>query len=89
MKKNTEITYLFVDIGGVLLTDGWSHDAGRLAAKEFGLDAEELQTRHDEALDTYESGRITFEEYVRQGILHTDYKSTCAKLVSLGLEAGE
>ncbi len=70
MKKNTEITYLFVDIGGVLLTDGWSHDAGKLAAREFGLSAKQLQKRHDEALDTYELGKITLEEYLRQVVFY-------------------
>ena len=28
MKKANEITCLFLDIGGVLLTNGWDHDAG-------------------------------------------------------------
>jgi len=33
MKKSNSITALFLDIGGVLLTDGWSHGASKLAAK--------------------------------------------------------
>jgi len=37
MKKTTAITCMFLDIGGVLLTDGWSHGSSTLAAKEFGL----------------------------------------------------
>jgi hypothetical protein len=35
MKRSTEITTLFLDIGGVLLTDGWSHGASTLAAKMY------------------------------------------------------
>jgi putative hydrolase of the HAD superfamily len=31
------ITCLFLDIGGVLLTDGWDHHARKSAAREFGL----------------------------------------------------
>jgi len=64
MNRPTKITTFFLDIGGVLLTDGWSHAAGRLAAKEFGLDAEELNDRHNHALDTYELGKLTFEEFL-------------------------
>jgi len=64
MKKDSSITALFLDIGGVLLTDGWSHKASKLAAKEFGMNLEELNKRHSEALDTYELGKLTIEEYL-------------------------
>ena len=64
MKKDSSITALFLDIGGVLLTDCWSHKASKLAAKEFGLNFEELNKRHSEALDTYELGKLTIEEYL-------------------------
>jgi putative hydrolase of the HAD superfamily len=33
MKKANAITCLFLDIGGVLLTDGWDHNARKRAAK--------------------------------------------------------
>jgi hypothetical protein len=32
MKKATSITCLFLDIGGVLLTNGWDHHARKRAA---------------------------------------------------------
>ena len=32
MKKTTAITCLFLDIGGVLLTNGWDHHARKRAA---------------------------------------------------------
>ena len=64
MKKNSLIKALFLDIGGVLLTDGWSHGSSKLAAKEFGLNFKELNKRHGEALDTYELGKLTIEEYL-------------------------
>jgi hypothetical protein len=37
MKEITEIKYLFVDIGGVLLSDGWSNGSRKLAS--FGFEA--------------------------------------------------
>jgi HAD superfamily hydrolase (TIGR01509 family) len=70
MKKATAITCMFLDIGGVLLTDGWSRSAGKLAAKEFGLSSEELNKRHNEALDVYELGKLTLEEYLRQVVFY-------------------
>ena len=42
MKTKTKITCLFLDIGGVLLTNGWDHHARRRAAlAALGLKAEE------------------------------------------------
>jgi len=32
MKEATAITCMFLDIGGVLLTNGWDHDARKRAA---------------------------------------------------------
>ncbi len=34
-KPTNRITCLFVDIGGVLLTDGWTHDGRKRAAANF------------------------------------------------------
>ena len=42
----TPITTLFLDIGGVLLTNGWDHHARRRAAKHFKLDWAEMEQRH-------------------------------------------
>jgi len=64
MKRAIPITTLFLDIGGVLLTDGWSHESSKLAAKTFGLNFKELNKRHSEALGTYELGKLTMEEYL-------------------------
>jgi len=35
MKVKTEIKYLFVDIGGVLLTDGWVHKSRKTRGKKL------------------------------------------------------
>jgi putative hydrolase of the HAD superfamily len=58
------ITCLFLDIGGVLLTDGWDHHARRRAAKEFGLALAPMEERHHLTFETYEEGRLTLEEYM-------------------------
>ncbi len=64
MKKSKKITTLFVDIGGVLLTDGWNHELRKLAAKKFGLDFTEMERRHNQTYDIYESGNLTIKEYL-------------------------
>ena len=62
MKKVTAITCLFLDIGGVLLTDGWDHHARQRAATNFKLDLAEMEDRHHLTFDTYEEGKLTLEE---------------------------
>ncbi|MCB0126483.1 MAG: hypothetical protein KDE58_29705, partial [Caldilineaceae bacterium] len=47
---------LFLDIGGVLLTNGWDHQARQRAATTFDLDYAELDERHHLTFDTYEEG---------------------------------
>ena len=52
MKHSTEITTLFLDIGGVLLTNGWGHQSRALAAKVFDLNLDEMEDRHHLTFDT-------------------------------------
>jgi putative hydrolase of the HAD superfamily len=70
MKRATAITCVFLDIGGVLLTDGWGHGSRKLAARTFGLNAEELENRHHQAFDTYEVGKLTIEEYLSRVVFY-------------------
>ncbi len=70
MKEKTRIKYLFVDIGGVLLSDGWVHEFRKLAAKKFDLDAEEMEKRHNQAFDTYEEGKLTITEYLNRVVFY-------------------
>jgi hypothetical protein len=43
MQKAPAVRCLFLHIGGVLLTDGWDHQARKRAAIEFNLDLAELE----------------------------------------------
>ena len=58
------ITTLFLDIGGVLLTNGWDRQARRLAAERFQLDHGEFDERHHLTFDTYEEGKLSLDEYL-------------------------
>ena len=64
MKSTTKITTLFLDIGEVLLTNGWGHESRQLAAEQFNLDYNDFNTRHAIAFETYESGMLTADEYL-------------------------
>jgi putative hydrolase of the HAD superfamily len=64
MKKKSEIKTLFTDIGGVLLTNGWDRKSRKKAIEVFKLDAEETEERHHLTFDTYESGKLSLDEYL-------------------------
>jgi putative hydrolase of the HAD superfamily len=66
MREKPLIKFLFVDIGGVLLTDGWVHEYRKLAAKKFNLNLEELEIRHYQAFNTYELGKSDIDEYLNR-----------------------
>jgi putative hydrolase of the HAD superfamily len=64
------ITALFLDLGGVLLTNGWDRHARELAAQTFKLDRKEMDERHHLTFDTYEAGKITLEQYLSRVIFY-------------------
>ncbi len=64
------ITTLFLDIGGVLLTNGWGHESRKLAADTFGLNLAELEERHHLTFDTYEVGKLTMKEYLDRVVFY-------------------
>lgn len=69
-KKTTAITCLFLDIGGVLLTNGWDHHARQRAATNFKLDLAELEDRHHLTFDTLEEGKLTLDEYLSRTVFY-------------------
>ncbi len=70
MTKKTAITCLFVDIGGVLLSNGWDHPIRKRAAEHFKLDLSEIDDRHHLTFDTYEEGKLTLDEYLTRVIFY-------------------
>jgi putative hydrolase of the HAD superfamily len=67
---NHEIRVLFLDVGGVLLTNGWDRDSRAKAVERFGLELKEMEGRHQLAYDTYESGRMSLEEYLTDAVFY-------------------
>lgn len=64
------ITALFLDIGGVLLTNGWDHHARKRAAANFKLEWAEMEDRHHLNFGTYEEGKLTLEEYLSRVVFY-------------------
>ena len=65
-----EITTLFWDIGGVILTNGWDRESRKEAAAAFSLDWEEFQDRHDLSFPAFDTGQITLNEYLDRTLFY-------------------
>ena len=89
MEKTTAITCLFLDIGGVLLTDGWDHHARKRAATHFKLELAEMEDRHHLTFDTYEEGKLTLEEYLSRVVFYEKRPFTRAQFRRLHVRAVE
>jgi putative hydrolase of the HAD superfamily len=76
MKKKTQITTIFTDLGGVILTNGWDRHARAEAVELFGLDAKEMEERHHLTFDTYEVGKLTLHEYLERVVFYKKRKFT-------------
>ena len=72
MNPNSQITTLFLDIGGVLLTNGWDRGIRTRAAEKFGLNYEEMNERHHLTFDTYEEGKLTLDQYLNRVVFYQE-----------------
>lgn len=70
MANKTEITTVFCDVGGVLLSDGWGHESRRLAARHFSFDYDEFDRRHKPLAVDLDSGLINVIEYLNQTLFY-------------------
>jgi HAD superfamily hydrolase (TIGR01509 family) len=64
MRRTLPIKTVFIDVGGVLLTNGWDHLARKRAAKHFQLGWSEMDERHRLVFEPHEEDRLTFEQYL-------------------------
>ena len=72
MGNSNLITTLFLDIGDVLLSNGWGHESRQAAAKAFDLNYDEMQSRHKLVMATFEEGKITLSEYLDRIIFYKE-----------------
>lgn len=60
-----KIKSLFLDIGGVLMTNGWDHRSRKAAVEKFGLDFDEFEVKHRQFNPLLEKDEISLEEYIK------------------------
>ncbi len=70
MEKMEPVQALFLDIGGVLLTNGWDRKARHSACEKFGLDFQEVDERHHLTFDIFEEGKLSLEDYLERTIFY-------------------
>jgi hypothetical protein len=70
MNRAIQITALFLDIGGVLLTHGCDHHARKRASTHFKLEWAKMKSLPHMTIDGM------------RGVLYTDCQFTCAILAS-------
>jgi len=66
----SDVTAIFWDVGGVILSNGWDREARAAAAKKFEIDWEEFQDRHELASPAFETGRISLDTYLQRTIFY-------------------
>jgi len=72
VNPSSPIKTLFLDIGGVLLTNGWDNNTRTRAAEKFSLDYNEMNERHHLTFDTYEVGKLSLDEYLNRVVFYQD-----------------
>ena len=65
-----QITAIFWDVGGVLLTNAWDREQRQRALEHFKLDEAEFDDRHEMVMSSFERGKITLDEYLQRIIFY-------------------
>jgi putative hydrolase of the HAD superfamily len=65
-----QITAIFWDVGGVLLSNAWDREQRRRALERFKLDEAEFDDRHDMVVSSFERGKISLNEYLERTIFY-------------------
>ncbi len=65
-----DITTLFWDIGGVIMTNGWDHNSRDQAVAKFKLDEVDFRDRHDLSFPAFDAGNITMNEYLDRTLFY-------------------
>jgi putative hydrolase of the HAD superfamily len=65
-----EISALFWDVGGVLLSNAWDREQRQRTLAHFGLDKDEFDDRHEMLASSFERGKIGLQEYLERTIFY-------------------
>ena len=64
----SEISAVFWDIGGVVMTNGWDRSSRQEAVETFHLDWEDFQDRHELTFPAFETGNCTLVLYLERTV---------------------
>lgn len=67
-----EVTTLFWDNGGVILTNGWDRGSRREAVEKFHLDWADFEDRHELMLDAFERGHLSLDDYLKRTVFYRE-----------------
>lgn len=70
------IKALFLDVGGVMMTNGWDHTLREKTAQKFDIECDEMNSRHGLVFDTFEIGKLSFDEYLNEIIFYKERNFT-------------
>lgn len=65
-----QISAIFWDVGGVLLTNAWDRSQREAALEHFKLDEEEFADRHELVASSFERGKIGIDEYLDRTVFY-------------------
>jgi putative hydrolase of the HAD superfamily len=65
-----EISAIFWDVGGVLLSNAWDHTERKKALEHFDVDEAEFNSRHEMLVSSFERGKISLDEYLDRAIFY-------------------
>jgi putative hydrolase of the HAD superfamily len=65
-----QISAIFWDVGGVLLTNAWDRSQREAALEHFRLDEEEFADRHELVVSSFERGKIGLDEYLDRTVFY-------------------
>jgi putative hydrolase of the HAD superfamily len=67
-----DVTTLFWDNGGVILTNGWDRTSRREAVGKFHLDWADFEDRHELMLDAFERGHASLDDYLKRTVFYRE-----------------
>ena len=72
----SEVTAIFWDIGGVLLTNAWDRAGRSRAVEHFGLDRDAYAERHGLIRAAFETGQIDLDRYLDRTVFYEERSFT-------------
>ncbi|MGB3778343.1 MAG: HAD-IA family hydrolase [Tunicatimonas sp.] len=77
----SDITTLLFDVGGVILTNGWSHELREKAAQHFQYDYDSVEEHHQRLATPFECGQLSIDDYLSQTVFDQARSFTKANFI--------